>query len=61
MRSANNLLLQKDWELKAECQWAERVLHEKDEGKKVLLEEIQKLEDATYVYYEQGFDEALPK
>ena len=36
-----------------------RALHEKVEGEKELWKEIQKFEDAAYVCYEQGFDEAL--
>ena len=45
--------------MEAKCRRAERALHEKDEGEKELREEIQKLEDATYVCYKQGFNKAL--
>ena len=59
MKTANDLLLKRDRELEVECQRTERALHKKDKGEKMLQDEIQKLKDVSYVYYEQRFDEAL--
>ena len=55
----NDLLLQWDQELDVDRQKAKKVMREKEEGEKLLWEEIQKLENATYVFYEQGFDKIL--
>ena len=59
LKTANDLLLQRDRELEAKCRKAEKALHEKVEEEKKQGEEIQKLKDVAYVCYEQGFDEAL--
>ena len=59
LQKANDLLLQWDQELEADHQRVERAARDKEKGERVLQEEIERLEDATYVCYEQGFDEAL--
>ena len=45
--------------MEAEHHKAKRVAHEKEKEEKVLHKEMGQLEDASYVCYEQGFDEAL--
>ena len=59
LRRANDLLLQWDQELATECQNAEREAQERKEMEDTLQEEIEKLGNAAYASYEQGFDEAF--
>ena len=59
LQRANELLLQRDRELKAERQRAEKVALERKEVEKVLQEQTEKLRDAAYACYEQGFDKTL--
>ena len=59
LQRANDLLLQRDRELDAECRKFEGVAYEKEEKIKALGEESKWLKDAAYLCYEQGFDETL--
>ena len=53
------MLCQWERELEAKRQRAKKDALERKKVEEMLQDEVEKLGDATYAYYEQGFDEAL--
>ena len=59
LQNANDMLRQREKELEAERQRVERDALERKKVEEMLQDEVEKLGDAAYAYYEQGFDKAL--
>ena len=51
LQRANDLLLQRDWELETERRKFDRLAYEKEEKIKALSKELEQLEDTAYLCY----------